>query len=390
MQMQPLFGLQSLLKIASEGYTWIAFLLHFLVTFNIVWLVSRPERCNPFRSYLYSLVVIEALLELALTWALRTGWLTESDQVLGIAELRRWAILVQCVAYTIGFISTFFRTAKQVDEERRESGVTRQEIERLLDERIPLAHSKESRMVASMNDTKDDSKGDPMPDEYRAWRPRTGETTNVPERDHYHDVEATTYGYPNSNVWARHAAEARSVANANAPLRNSITPTNRPEPIETQHFDSFYPRPAEHLSHMYHRRSDPFTESLYRDQRQDLYWERNYANHTVTPLYGKSPNHPLQDATGTRTARHAMEMDSAASPRVATLTRPVMEDIDRALPDNMESPPDSGESRPGHADMTNEPLPMLEEVSTSKRSAEGPPPDEPASKRATVSTQSRE
>jgi hypothetical protein len=100
--MQPLVGLQSLVTAATEGYTWITFLLYFLGTFNVVWLFTRPQRCHGFRAYLFAIVLSEAVLELSLKAMLDYDWLSESDRTLAIDQVRRWALLLECLAYIAG------------------------------------------------------------------------------------------------------------------------------------------------------------------------------------------------------------------------------------------------------------------------------------------------
>jgi len=107
--MQPLVGLQSFIKVATEGYTWITFLLHFLGTFNIVWVATRPQRCHPFRSYLYGLVFGEAVLEFFLTSAVHYELLSDTARLACVTDLRRWALLVECFTYVFGFLSTCLR-----------------------------------------------------------------------------------------------------------------------------------------------------------------------------------------------------------------------------------------------------------------------------------------
>ena len=117
--MQPLVGLQSLIKVATEGYTWITFLFHFLGTFNVIWVITRPERCHPFRSYLYGLVFGEALLEFVLTTAVHYELLSEAGRIACVTDLRRWALLVECITYVFGLVSScLFEGAKPLDGDR--------------------------------------------------------------------------------------------------------------------------------------------------------------------------------------------------------------------------------------------------------------------------------
>jgi len=106
--MQPLVGLKSLVTAATHGYGWITFLLHFLGTFNLVWLFTRPQRCHHFRVNLFGIVLTEAVFELALKAACDNDLLSAGDYTLAIDKLRRWAMLLECVAYLAGLVFSCF------------------------------------------------------------------------------------------------------------------------------------------------------------------------------------------------------------------------------------------------------------------------------------------
>lgn len=139
--MRPLFGLQTLIATATEGYTWITLLLHFLGTFNLLWLVSRPERCTVFRSYLFAIVFAEALLEIALTGAVRYDWVSERERISYIGDLRRWAMIVECTAYIVGMVITCFSVPAHHPSNGNpppSAQSTNHELERLIDQRLGM------------------------------------------------------------------------------------------------------------------------------------------------------------------------------------------------------------------------------------------------------------
>lgn len=102
--MRPLLDLQAMMQLASDGYSWVTFLLYFLVTFNIIWIATRPERCHEFRSYLFGLVCAEAIVEIAMTFAVSFNVLSDVDRLMYIKELRRGSLLVECFTYAFGII----------------------------------------------------------------------------------------------------------------------------------------------------------------------------------------------------------------------------------------------------------------------------------------------
>jgi hypothetical protein len=111
MNMQPLVGLETFIKAATEGYSWISFLLYFLATFNVVWVMTRPARCHRFRLYVFAVVITEAVLELTLKGAVQHGLLGEMDRLGWTTELRRLALLLECIAYLVGLLMSFFIAA---------------------------------------------------------------------------------------------------------------------------------------------------------------------------------------------------------------------------------------------------------------------------------------
>jgi hypothetical protein len=135
---QPLVGLQSLVQAATDGYTWLTFLLYFLGTFNVVWIVTRPARCSPFRSYMYGIVMAEAVIEIVLTGAARHGFLlSDSERIECTRELRRWTVLLECMTYVFGMVSTSLFPSTDPDKSFVEPAqTTNEEFERLLDERL--------------------------------------------------------------------------------------------------------------------------------------------------------------------------------------------------------------------------------------------------------------
>jgi hypothetical protein len=105
--MQPLIGLEAFMKAATEGYSWISFVLHFLVTFNVVWVVTRPDRCHRFRSYMFAVVVTEAVIEFVLKGATTHAFIDEMGRIGLTTELRRLALLLECIIYLAGLLTSF-------------------------------------------------------------------------------------------------------------------------------------------------------------------------------------------------------------------------------------------------------------------------------------------
>jgi hypothetical protein len=120
MTMQPLVGLETFMKAATEGYSWISFLLYFLATFNVVWVMTRPARCHRFRLYIFTVVITEAVMELAMKLAVTHGLLDDVDRLGWTTELRRLALLLECMTYVAGLLMSLFIAASSgaVDKEQ--------------------------------------------------------------------------------------------------------------------------------------------------------------------------------------------------------------------------------------------------------------------------------
>jgi uncharacterized membrane protein len=106
--MQPLLGLQALMKTASEGYSWLALMLHFLATFNIAWLLTRPSRCSGFRWYVYYIVFAATATDIAILCMLNNGIITKAERLLLTTELRQLSYVLECAIYLLGLFASFF------------------------------------------------------------------------------------------------------------------------------------------------------------------------------------------------------------------------------------------------------------------------------------------
>ena len=114
--LQPLLGIQTLVSAATQGYTWVTFLLHFVGTFNIVWLLTRPKRCQSFRSYIFGVVLTEALLEIGMVALQQHDLLTEVERLVAVVEVRRCALFLECLVYIIGLLVSCCRNPEDANE----------------------------------------------------------------------------------------------------------------------------------------------------------------------------------------------------------------------------------------------------------------------------------
>ena len=109
---QPILQLQSILTMAQYSYHWISFVLHFVGTFNILWIVTRFPWCHSVRRYLFAIVWTEAILEIFLAVAMEYDivlWHDTNDYTTYVTEIRQWAIIVEVAVYVFGMIMSLFR-----------------------------------------------------------------------------------------------------------------------------------------------------------------------------------------------------------------------------------------------------------------------------------------
>jgi hypothetical protein len=103
-------GLEFLLTTVTRGYSWLAFLLYFVTTLNMIWLFTRPRICHGFRAHLFAMVFFEAAAELVLLFLVEQnlGVVTEWQRVGLVQELRRWTIFLECTILAIGLLASMF------------------------------------------------------------------------------------------------------------------------------------------------------------------------------------------------------------------------------------------------------------------------------------------
>ena len=90
----------------NEGCSWASILFHFLVSWNLLWLITRPGFCSRVRVFILGIAVIEALTESAMMMAVKQDLINEADRVLLMVDARRWAHLLECAVYTLGILGS--------------------------------------------------------------------------------------------------------------------------------------------------------------------------------------------------------------------------------------------------------------------------------------------
>ena len=109
-EMRPLLDIEKMVSVVVSGYSWLSFLLYFLVMLNIVWLVTRPARCEHFRSYLIAIVFMEAAVETSLCCMVYYHVISETTRLLLITDIRRTALFLELSCYVVGMVRSLVVT----------------------------------------------------------------------------------------------------------------------------------------------------------------------------------------------------------------------------------------------------------------------------------------
>lgn len=133
--MKPLFALESLVSAAMEGYTWITCALHLMVTLNVIWLATKPQRCQSVRSYLFGIVLAEAAAEAALGICVQNGVVAENERLKKITELRRLTLFFESSLYVLGVIFSLLPRQQSQNENQQKCGSYNHEISEALQRR---------------------------------------------------------------------------------------------------------------------------------------------------------------------------------------------------------------------------------------------------------------
>ena len=110
---QPMLQLQSFITVAKYSYHGISFLFHFVAAFNILWILTRFQRCDAFRSYLFGIIWTEALVEVLLTMAIKNDFIVLSDHSFFVSGLRQGTFIVALAVYIFGVIMSMLLPARK-------------------------------------------------------------------------------------------------------------------------------------------------------------------------------------------------------------------------------------------------------------------------------------
>jgi len=141
---QPFLGL---IAAVMKGYTWVAFALQFIMTFNIVWLLTRYIRYDAIRFYLLGIVVVEAAAEAAITSLTQHDFLNESDRVQVTIDLRRWGLFLEGFLFVSGAFVSFISPSRRFEMPEEENPFAAQVQQQQAREEMTTAQAFETSLV---------------------------------------------------------------------------------------------------------------------------------------------------------------------------------------------------------------------------------------------------
>lgn len=104
--MQPLVNIELLVLRATQGFTLFTSLLHLLAALSVTWLLTWPRRCQRNRGYLFTAVIMEALIELCVHFGIGTESVSSADQTALISAIRSTALGVETILYLSGLLAS--------------------------------------------------------------------------------------------------------------------------------------------------------------------------------------------------------------------------------------------------------------------------------------------
>jgi hypothetical protein len=214
--MQPLVGLRHIFSNLNEGYAWAVIVLHFVVAWNIVWLMSRSSRCDRFRSYLFGLVLFEAANEVGLMMLERYQILDGDERVLAVTQLRVLAYSLECGVYVGGMVWSLIPFTKATESSA--SDVASISLATQLDE-LKRQHEEVLQRMEAREGTSFASNFSP-PASYRQ-QPTPILVSPPPPQHYYHQDDSRHYGQrfsPGFNMPPQPMARQTEVAPATSVL----------------------------------------------------------------------------------------------------------------------------------------------------------------------------
>jgi hypothetical protein len=107
-KMKPLSAIDSLVRGVWQGYHWLTTGLYICCALNLTWLVTRPGCCRGVRPYLFTLVWMEAALEILFRLSSLEG-ASDPESLLVVQDMRALACCLACFIYGVGVLGTMVR-----------------------------------------------------------------------------------------------------------------------------------------------------------------------------------------------------------------------------------------------------------------------------------------
>jgi hypothetical protein len=189
----PLAGFHRFVGVVTCGYAWVSLTLQTVVGLCLVWFLTRPKRCQTSRSHLVAILVLEAAAEAALFASAQHGWLSGNLRLAYVTQLRKCTFALECFAYCLGFVVSFYRAPAGGDDPSRILSMLKLELEQL--------RLQQNQLVTNLNpEINKWVAANPI-----ATAPRPGPLSPVPVRVTQATAHQIAEAYPQTD-WSQHVS----------------------------------------------------------------------------------------------------------------------------------------------------------------------------------------
>lgn len=216
---------ETIVRRMTEGFSWFASFLHFLVALNVSWLLTMNKISRRSRSALVNLVLLEALLEILSHWAVYNDYLRREDQVKAVALWRKTFLVVELCTYVVGTVLSFFFSRSGGGDDESSAIAAMKESQAQLLHHVSRESEEARRQMAEQNEQL-----------VEMWRKRQGTlaASSSPHPDFYVSAHRRGPGIRSPNEGRRYSLPpqvqqlslARSVPSRAGP--SDLLPQQRP------------------------------------------------------------------------------------------------------------------------------------------------------------------
>jgi hypothetical protein len=111
--MLPLARLHGFLALVAGSYTWLSLVLQMMAGIVVVVVLTRPQRCRPFRHRLVGMLVLEVVTEALLCVAVQRALISDASRQGWIDVLQKCTFVAEVLVFFVGLLASFLPPAQQ-------------------------------------------------------------------------------------------------------------------------------------------------------------------------------------------------------------------------------------------------------------------------------------